>query len=91
MTELQLSGNRQYTERKTAIENNTTTRKRSTLFLLCFFAGVFGFHRFYAGKIGTGFIYLFTAGLFGIGALADAILILAGGFKDINGVVVKEW
>ena len=31
-------------------------------FLLCFTLGVFGAHRFYAGKIGTGLLQLFTLG-----------------------------
>lgn len=44
--------------------------------LLCFFLGVFGAHRFYEGKIGTGILYLFTFGLLGIGALVDLIILL---------------
>ncbi len=45
-------------------------------FLLCFFLGVFGAHKFYEGKIGLGLLYLFTFGLFGIGWFADVIIIL---------------
>ena len=45
-------------------------------FLLCLFLGVFGAHKFYEGKVGMGILYLFTMGLFGIGALVDLIVLL---------------
>ncbi len=47
-----------------------------TAFLLCFFLGGFGAHKFYEGKAGLGILYLFTFGLFGIGWLIDLISIL---------------
>ncbi len=40
-------------------------------YLLWFFLGTFGAHRFYLEKPGTGILYLFTFGLFGIGWLVD--------------------
>lgn len=39
--------------------------------LLLTFLGLFGVHRFYFGKWLTGILYLFTAGLFGVGYLYD--------------------
>ena len=44
--------------------------------LLCIFLGVFGAHKFYEGKILLGVVYLFTGGLFCIGALVDFIRLL---------------
>lgn len=45
-------------------------------FILCFFLGYFGAHKFYEGKTATGFIYFFTLGLLGVGWLLDLIIIL---------------
>jgi TM2 domain-containing membrane protein YozV len=44
------------------------------LWCLCFF-GIFGGQRFYTGNIGSGLIYLFTMGFFGIGQLIDLAII----------------
>ena len=44
--------------------------------LLCIFLGFVGGHKFYEGKVGMGILYLFTAGLFGIGVLIDFITLL---------------
>jgi len=43
----------------------------SVAWLLLTFLGVFGIHRFYLGKWGTGILYLLTVGLVGIGILYD--------------------
>jgi TctA family transporter len=59
-------------------------RKKWTAFFLCLVLGMFGVHRFYVGKIGTGILYLLTGGLFGIGTIVDIIMIATGSFKDAN-------
>ncbi len=45
-------------------------------FILCFFFGMMGVHKFYEGKVGMGLLYLFTGGLFSIGWFIDCIAIL---------------
>jgi TM2 domain-containing membrane protein YozV len=43
----------------------------SLAWILLTFLGVFGVHRFYLGKWGTGILYLLTLGIFGIGLIYD--------------------
>ena len=53
--------------------------------LLCLFMGLFGVHRFYVRKTGTGILMLVTLGLLGVWTLIDLLLILFGAFKDAEG------
>lgn len=69
----------------------SSDKKILPAFLLCFFLGGLGIHRFYVGKIGTGILWMLTLGLFGIGALVDFIMILVGSFKDKDGRVLDQW
>jgi hypothetical protein len=74
-----------------AIPVNASDKNRLVALLLCFFLGVFGAHRFYAGKIGTGILWLCTLGFLGLGMLYDFILIVAGEFKDSDGRRIVNW
>jgi TM2 domain-containing membrane protein YozV len=60
-------------------------------FLLCFFFGVFGAHRFYVGKIGSAVAQLLTIGGLGIWALVDLIILACGGFTDATGNKITAW
>lgn len=61
-------------------------KHKKTALLLCIFLGPLGIHRFYVGKIGTGILWLFTLGLFGIGYIVDIFRIAFGSFADQYGI-----
>lgn len=66
-------------------------RSRTVALVLAFFLGVFGAHRFYAGKTQTAILMLVTLGGLGIWWLYDLILVAAGGFRDEDGRLISEW
>lgn len=68
----------------------TSDKSKTVALLLCIFLGPLGIHRFYVGKIGTGLLYLFTMGLFGIGWIVDIVRILLGTFTDNVGTPLRK-
>ena len=66
-----------------------SAKSKGVAAVLCFFLGALGIHRFYVGKVGTGILWLFTAGLFGLGVVIDFIMIICGSFSDKDGAVIK--
>jgi len=71
--------------------SDTSDRSRGVALALATVTGVFGGHRFYVGKIGTGIFQLCTFGGLGIWMLYDWILIAAGAFRDSEGKRVVNW
>jgi hypothetical protein len=59
-----------------------STRSWWVAFILSVALGPLGAHRFYTGKIGTGVVWLLTAGCFAIGWIVDAALLFLGKFAD---------
>ena len=60
-------------------------KSKSTTFLLCYFLGGLGVHRFYLGKLITGILMLLSGGGFVIWWLIDLFLIISGRLKDKQG------
>lgn len=55
-------------------------KSKLTAYLLWFFLGLLGIHKFYLGKTGMGILYILTGGIFGFGMLID--LFTLGGQVD---------
>jgi len=53
--------------------------------------GLFGAHRYYVGKVGTGILQTFTFGGMGLWWLYDMVLVSFGAFTDSEGKPVKHW
>lgn len=51
------------------------THSLSVGYLLLLVLGLFGVHRFYYGRVRTGYAYLFTLGFAGVGVLVDLFLL----------------
>lgn len=66
-------------------------RSRGVALALATVTGVFGGHRFYAGKTGTGLLMLCTLGGFGIWWLFDMILVASGEFRDWDERRIVRW
>lgn len=69
-------------------KNNYSEKSLFVAVLLCIFFGMFGIHRMYVGKIGTGVVYLLLT-ITGFGAIitllavvCDIISMIAGTFTD---------
>jgi TM2 domain-containing membrane protein YozV len=73
----------------TAFQNRSFNARWLSALLLCLFFGVFGVHRFYLNRVGSGILMLITFGGLGIWYLIDLIILIVGGFRDGYGKIVK--
>ena len=64
------------------IRVTASSKSKWVAFFLCLCLGYLGAHKFYVGKTGTGILYLFTVGLFGIGWVIDLLVIVSGSSTD---------
>jgi len=69
----------------------TSEKSRGVALALATLLGVFGGHRFYVGKTGTGILQAVTLGGAGLWWLYDMILVASGSFRDVNDRLVRRW
>ena len=69
----------------------SSPRSRGVALVLAVTLGVFGGHRFYAGRTGSAVAMLCTLGGLGLWALYDMILIAGGDFIDGEGRRISKW
>ncbi|WP_028563503.1 TM2 domain-containing protein [Paenibacillus pinihumi] len=72
-----------------ASEMSKRKKSNGVAWLLWFFTGGIGGHRFYLGKYGTGVLMLLTLGLLGIWSLIDLFL-LSGMIRNANEQIENE-
>lgn len=71
--------------------DDVSGRSRGVALALSSVLGVFGCHRFYVGKIGSGVCQLLTFGGLGVWYLYDVILVASGSFRDADGRRLVNW
>lgn len=95
------------TQEVNEIAGAVSSKERVVALLLCFFLGVFGAHRFYAGRTASAVLILvltalgWATAIIGVGfvliaaasvwVFIDFIIILIGNFKDKNGLPIVNW
>jgi len=74
-----------------SVAAGNSDKKILPAFLLSFPLDIFGAHRFFVGKTGTGIAQLLTLAGLGIWSLIDFIMIIVGAFTDKDGNKLTEW
>ena len=75
------------------VQTGVSPLNRTVALILCILLGGIGAHQFYAGKVGTGLVYLLFCWTFIPFFLAfiDFIVILNGTFRDDKGLPLSQW
>lgn len=68
-----------------------SARSRGVALVLCTLGGFFGLHRFYTGRVESGVWMAVTLGGIGMWWLYDMVVLVAGEFRDGEGLPVREW
>jgi hypothetical protein len=66
-------------------------KSRGVALALAVVLGVFGAHRFYVGKTGSGILQAVTLGGLGLWYLYDCIIVGSGQFTDAQGRYLSRW
>jgi hypothetical protein len=66
-------------------------KSRGVALALAAVLGLFGGHRFYVDKTGTGVLMAVTLGGLGLWWIYDLILVASGSFRDAEGRLVRRW
>lgn len=74
-----------------AYQRPASPRSRGVALALAVVLGVFGAHRFYVGRVGSGILQLATLGGLGLWTMYDAIIIATGNFRDDDGRRLLHW
>ena len=70
--------------------SSMSDKDQGTVFLLCYFLGIFGVHNFYLGQTGMGIAKLLTLGGCGIWSLIDIYIVGMGKMTDNEGRPLKK-
>lgn len=68
-----------------------SARSRGVALILASVGGMFGLHRFYTGRTESGIWQAVTLGGLSFWWLYDMVLLIAGEFRDSEGLPLREW
>ena len=71
--------------------DDVSDRSRAVALALGVCGGVFGMHRFYAGRAASGVWMILTLGGMGLWWMYDVVLLAAGEFRDASDRPIRRW